>query len=253
MAKKLGLAVLIGGAFSVVGQLIMYALSALGVGVELLSPLTMVCMALLGLLCTVIKIADPLDKLSPMGVAVPISGMAIAIGMATEGAARGAGNNFGAGAKVGGMLPLKVLGTGSLVSLALSAIACFGGLHLGLFQAGEAMSAGILQVIAAFLCGGILAALFQLAMELTKAKPPVLLIVGIIIGALFCVFGIDQLPIFDNAGYGVSILSAGQAVYSTSQLLFMGITPIAFCTVLCVYLFIAVCGITTGFIRFKRK
>ena len=78
---------------------------------------------------------------------------------------------------------------------------------------------------------------------------PVLLIAFIVIGALMAAFNLDGAPLLNNGGFIVSLLAAGQAAYETFQVLLMGITPVPFITVLCVYLSVTILGIAAGLAR----
>ena len=62
-------------------------------------------------------------------------------------------------------------------------------------------------------------------------------------------FNLDAAPIMNNGGFIVSLFAAGQAAYETFQVLLMGITPIPFITVLCVYLSVTVLGIVAGLVK----
>lgn len=244
--KKLLYAFLIGGAFSVIGQLFIFGWTAvLGAGNALINPLTMVTMGVLGLILFVTGTAPKLENLTTMGVTIPISGMVIAIGGVTMGAKMETGSPSAA-AKAGAGLPLRVLGTGALISVILSAILWFA-THGSLELAFEASTFGpLVDIFLAFVVGGAIALVAEAILLATKAPIPVLLIAFIVIGALMAAFNLDGAPFMNNGGFIVSLFAAGQAAYETFQVLLMGITPIPFITVLCVYLSVTVLGIVAG-------
>ena len=247
--KNLLHAFLFGGLFSVAGQLFIFAWSAvLGQGDALVNPLTMVTMGVLGLILFVTGISPKLEKYTTMGVTIPISGMVIAIGGVTLGTKLETGS-AGAAAKAGAGLPLRVLGTGALVSVILSAVLWFA-THGSLEMTFEAAAFGPLaDVLLAFVVGGVIALVAEAILLATKAPVPVLLIAFIIVGALMAAFNLDGAPIMNNGGFIVSLFAAGQAAYETFAVLLMGITPIPFVTVLCVYLSVTVLGIVAGLVR----
>ena len=107
----------------------------------------------------------------------------------------------------------------------------------------------LLDVVLSFVVGGAIAAIAEAVMLATKAPIPVLLIVFIVVGAIMAAFNLDALPFMNNGGFIVSLFAAGQAAYETFQVLLMGITPIPFITVLCVYLSVTVLGILAGLLR----
>ena len=84
--KQISNAFIIGGLFGVVGQLFIFGWTALlGQGNQLVNPLTMVTMGVLGLILFLTGIAPKLEERTTMGVTIPISGMVIAIGGVTFG------------------------------------------------------------------------------------------------------------------------------------------------------------------------
>ena len=247
--RKLGWAFLLGGLFGLIGQLFIFGWSAiLGQGNQLINPLTMVTMGVLGLVLFVTGAAPKLEEKTTMGVTIPISGMVIAIGGVTAGVQAQTGSS-GAGAKAGAGLPLRVLGTGALVSVVLSAILWFA-THGSLEIASDGSSMGpALDIVLSFIVGGIIAMLAEAILLATKAPVPVLLIIFIVVGALMAAFNLDGLPFMNNGGFIVSLFAAGQAAYETFQVLLMGITPVPFITVLCVYLSVTILGIVAGLLK----
>ena len=154
-----------------------------------------------------------------------------------------------AAAKAGAGLPLRVLGTGALISVVLSAILWFA-THGSLEMAFEAATFGpIADTVLAFAVGGAIALLAEAVLLATKAPIPILLIIFIVVGAVMAAFNLDAAPIMCNGGFIVSLRAAGQAAYETFQVLLMGITPIPFVTVLCVYLSVTVLGIVAGLVK----
>lgn len=247
--KQISNAFIIGGLFGVVGQLFIFGWTALlGQGNQLVNPLTMVTMGVLGLILFLTGIAPKLEERTTMGVTIPISGMVIAIGGVTFGVKMESGS-AGTGAKAGAGLPLRVLGTGALISVILSTVLWFA-THGALEIPSDGSSMGpLLDVVLSFVVGGAIAAIAESIMLATKAPIPVLLIIFIVVGAVMAALNLDALPFMNNGGFIVSLFAAGQAAYETFQVLLMGITPIPFITVLCVYLSVTVLGILAGLIR----
>lgn len=245
-AKKLGNAFVIGGLFGVVGQLFIFGWSAvLGTEKALVNPLTMVTMGVLGLVLFLTGIAPKLEERTTMGVTIPISGMVIAIGGVTLGTKMET-RSAGAAAKAGAGLPLRVLGAGALVSVVLSALIFFT-LQDSLEIPSDGSTMGpLLDTVLSFIVGGIIAAIAEAVLLATKAPIPVLLIIFIIVGAIMAAFNLDGLPFMNNGGFIVSLFAAGQAAYETFHVLLMGISPMPFVTVLCVYLSVTVLGIIAG-------
>lgn len=113
-----------------------------------------------------------------------------------------------------------------------------------------------MNFVTAFVLGGALCAFFQLLMMLTKARPPELLIFGLLLGAIITVFGLsDILLAWGGAGFSIMVIGAAQAIFGSFQALFLGkFAPII--TVLCIFAALTVLGILAGTIRTsieKRK
>lgn len=247
--KKLAYAFVIGGVFGMIGQLLIFLWTViLGEGGTLVNPLTMASMGVIGLVLFVSGFSAKLEKLTTMGVTIPISGMVIAIGGATYGTKRATGSPA-AGAKAGAGLPLRVLGIGAGLSVVLCAALFFathGALELTFEQA--SFGAGV-EIALAFVVGGLLSLIAEAILLATKAPIPVLLVIFVIVGAMLAAFNLDGLPFLANGGFIVSLFAAGQAAYETFEVLLMGITPMPFCIVLCVYLCVTVLGIVAGLLK----
>ena len=232
--KNLGFAFLVGGAFGVIGQLFIFIWNAvLGQGNALVNPITMVTMGALGLVMFLTGVSAKLEQL--------IGGVTAGVKAKTGSAA--------AGAKAGAGLPLRVLGVGAAMSVALSCLFFFA-THGSLELAFEAPAWGALADVAlSFLVGGALAAIAEAILLATKAPIPVLLVAFIVVGALMAAFNLDGAPVFANGGYIVSLFAAGQAAYETFEVLLLGITPVPFVTVLCVYLSVTALGLVAGLLK----
>lgn len=107
----------------------------------------------------------------------------------------------------------------------------------------------VLGFVFAFLVCGVLSALFQAFMMLTKLKPPRVLVIGFVLGALFVPLGLmSQLEALGGAGMSITVMGAGGATCATMLDLLAGnATP--FVTVMLVFVSLAVIGIIAGIIR----
>lgn len=106
-----------------------------------------------------------------------------------------------------------------------------------------------LSFVLAFLVCGLLSALFQAFMMLTKLKPPRVLVIGFALGALFVPLGLmGQLEVLGEAGMSITVMGAGGAACGTLlEMLAGNATP--FITVMLVFVSLAVIGIIAGIIR----
>lgn len=70
----------------------------------------------------------------------------------------------------------------------------------------------------AFIVGGLLCALFEIVSQATKVAPPVLLTIGVALGALLGALGVaDALTGIAGAGYGVMVIGFGTAVFGAAS------------------------------------
>jgi len=98
----------------------------------------------------------------------------------------------------------------------------------------------------AFMLGGFLCVLCQLALMFTKLDPPSILIVGFTIGAILTPLGIaDRLAGWGGAGWSVMVAGAGQAVTGATMAA-LGGNPMAAAAVLAVFAALLLLGVLGG-------
>ena len=84
-----------------------------------------------------------------------------------------------------------------------------------------------MKLILAFVVGGAVCALFELIAQLTHAKPPVLLTLGVIGGGVLGATGvINACLAAGDAGFGIMVVGFGNGVYQAAVQLFNG-SPLA--------------------------
>ena len=98
----------------------------------------------------------------------------------------------------------------------------------------------------AFLVGGILCALFQVALMVTKLDVPKLLIIGLALGGIGTAVGFcDWLAGVGGAGFSVMVVGAAQAIFNALMALFGGVwLPI--CVVIAICAALTVFGLAAG-------
>ncbi len=103
-----------------------------------------------------------------------------------------------------------------------------------------------MMFLQAFLVGGILCALFQIALMTTKLGVPKLLICGLALGGIGTAFGFcDWLAGVGGAGFTVMVVGAAQAIFNSLMALFGGIwLPI--CIVIAIFAVLTVFGLAAG-------
>lgn len=74
------------------------------------------------------------------------------------------------------------------------------------------------SIVSAFVLGGCLCALFQVIGDVTKAAPPLILLIGVAVGAFLAALGVTgALGAFSPAGIGVMVIGFGEVVFSAVQ------------------------------------
>ncbi|MEG1561489.1 MAG: SpoVA/SpoVAEb family sporulation membrane protein [Raoultibacter sp.] len=106
-----------------------------------------------------------------------------------------------------------------------------------------------MEFIGAFLVGGIICAIFQALMMVTKLDPPKLLIMGFSLGALLTVFGVTPVLMqWGGAGLMIMVIDAGEAVVGATMAACSGnfVVPII---VLGIFAAVTLLGVIAGCIR----
>ncbi len=103
-----------------------------------------------------------------------------------------------------------------------------------------------MMYLMAFLVGGVLCALFQIALMTTKLGVPKLLIIGLALGGLGTAVGFcDWLAGIGGAGFSVMVVGAAQAIFNSLMALFGGVwLPI--CIVIAIFAALTVFGLAAG-------
>ncbi|MCI9129871.1 MAG: SpoVA/SpoVAEb family sporulation membrane protein [Eggerthellaceae bacterium] len=105
-----------------------------------------------------------------------------------------------------------------------------------------------MMYLQAFLVGGLLCAIFQIALMYTKLGVPKLLIIGLALGGLATAFGLcDYLAEYGGAGFTVMVVGAAQAIFNSLMALFAG-TPLPICIVIAIFAVLTLFGLFAGII-----
>lgn len=103
-----------------------------------------------------------------------------------------------------------------------------------------------MEFLLAFLIGGAICLVFQIAMMITKLHPPEMLIVGFSLGAVLLPTGVATwLETVGGAGMGVMVLDAGVASFGGVMNALMGDFT-ALITVLAIFVIVAALGCIAG-------
>lgn len=103
-----------------------------------------------------------------------------------------------------------------------------------------------MMFLQAFLIGGLLCAVFQVALMFTKLGVPKLLIIGLALGGLCTPLGLcDVLANAGGAGFSVMVVGAAQAIFNSITALFHGVwLPVV--VVVAIFAALTVFGLLAG-------
>ncbi len=106
-----------------------------------------------------------------------------------------------------------------------------------------------MEFVTAFILGGLICLAFQIFSDFTKIPVPFVLIGGIALGAILAPFGIaDALLKFGGAGFSITVVGAGQAIFGTTQALLAGV-PAPFLAILVLFAVLVAIGIAAYLVR----
>ncbi len=104
-----------------------------------------------------------------------------------------------------------------------------------------------MMFLQAFLVGGLLCAVFQVALMYTDLGVPKLLIIGLAVGGICTAFGLcDIVAAFGGAGFSVMVVGAAQAIFNSIIALFGGVW-IPICVVISIFAVLTLFGLFAGF------
>lgn len=105
----------------------------------------------------------------------------------------------------------------------------------------------LMVFVMAFVVGGILAAIFQVAAQASKAAPPVLLTVGFALGGCLLPFGgISWLEGVGGGGMTAMVIDAGGALSGSLLTLMTSGNAVSLVMVLCIFVALVLIGALTG-------
>jgi|GEM_PF-806527 len=246
-SKVWPLCFLVGGIYAVIGQII-YTFVAPLVGESMAIIATLPMLGIVAIIMYVPGWHHRLAKVSGFGSILPLNGFACGVADAYQGGYRQGGSAAGFKAVV--KMFVGVVVVGSLIDMALGVLGAL--VTLPKVPVPAAVT-GPLVFVTAFIVGGAICLLFQIANDLTSIPMPALLIGGLALGGVLGLFGVsDALAAFGSCGYNIMVIGGGTAVYSTTMLALAGI-PIMLIIVWLIFVALSALGIVCAVLNFKVK
>lgn len=245
--KTWGLCFLVGGLYGVLGQVI-YNIVLPVVGAANTSAVTLLLLGVVAIVMYIPGIHQKIAAVSGFGSILPFNGFACGVADAYEAGASAGG--AGAGVKAVVKMFVGVVIVGGVIAMAAGILGTF--VQLPSIPVPEATS-GMMLYVMAFIVGGCICLLFQIAMEFTHVSVPNLLIIGLALGGWLSLFGITQwLSAVGGCGFIIMVIGAGQALYATTMAALGGIVA-PLLTIWGVFIALAIVGIVCGAGNLKVK
>lgn len=250
MGKAVAKAFISGGVMGIITQVLLMAWTAvLGAGSTFVGPATLVTLGVLTLVTYPSGLYKKVEDWGGWGIMLTFSGLAAAVAACfqgvrahTESAAKAVGEGF--------KLVFGIVGIGAIAFIILDAIVAIGHIDFGAATAIAAATPTLslpMAFVMAFVVGGVLAAIFQIAAMASKATPPTLLKVGFAVGGCLVPFGaLSWLEAVGGGGATAMVVDAGGALSGTLMALFTTGAVMPLVIVLCIFVLLVLIGCLTG-------
>ncbi len=219
MGKTIAKAFAAGGAMGIITQaLLLLWVTVLGAESEFAGPATLVSLGILTLITYPSGLFTKIQDWGGWGIMLTFSGLAGAVAGCFQGVRAHTGST-GKAVLEGFKLVFGIVLVSAIAFVVLDVVVVFLHVDFGTAAAIAAVTPSFSLPMAfamAFVVGGILAAIFQIAAIATKAKPPTLLKIGFAIGGCSVPFGaMSWLEAVGGGGAMAMVVDAGGALSGT--------------------------------------
>lgn len=250
-AQRLGGAFVVGGLIAVVTQVIMLAMSSVLPVKDLVPPVSLVILGLIGMLLVLNGTYAKLNEIGGFGAGIMFCGLVDAVAGVYMGAAMEE-NDPSAGVKGAIKFAVAILGTLVVVGAVLGVV--------------FAKSAGVLASMApvtaepgpivflyAFLMGGLISIIGQAMIEFTPLPLPAIILLCGAAGMVMALVGvISKLEVLTGAGLCATVVDAGGGAVLGGATIVLAGTPLRLAILVAVMVLVVIIGIVTGNILYKR-
>lgn len=250
MGKAIAKAFIAGGIMGVITQILLVAwTAALGADSTFVGPATLVSLGVLTLVTYPSGLFSKAQDWGGWGIMLTFSGLAGAVAGCFQGVRAHTGSTAKAVAEAF-KLVFGIVLIGAIAFIILDVIVVFGHIDFGTGAAIAAATPALslpMAFLMAFVVGGVLAAVFQVAAMATKATPPTLLKVGFAIGGCCVPFGaLGWLEAVGGGGATAMVVDAGGALSGTLMALLTTGAVMPLVIVLCIFVLLVLIGCLTG-------
>lgn len=251
-SKLLG-AFVVGGLIAVVAQAIMLVMSNVAPAPDLVAPLSLVVLGLLGMVLVLCGAYKKIAEIGGFGAGIMFCGLVDAVAGVFVGASMEAGGDSSAGLKASIKFAVSILGSLVLVGTILGAL-CAGLPGVQSVMAGAtATNPGPIIFLYAFLMGGAISIEGQALLTFAKLPDPVVILGNAALGMALALFGVSaNLEVLTGAGLCATVVDAAAGAVLGGALIRVAGVPMVTVVLVAVMAIVVVMGIICGSIMLKR-
>ena len=252
-ASKLIGAFVVGGLIAVVAQGIMTVMAGIAPVPDLVAPLTLVVLGLIGMVLVLCGAYTKITEIGGFGAGIMFCGLVDAVAGIFMGAAMEAGGDKSAGMKAALKFAVAILGSLVLVGTVLG-IVLAGTPGVQKIMAGAtAARPGAMVFLLAFLMGGAISIEGQALLTFAKLPDPVVVLINAALGMLLAIFGVSaNLEVLTGAGLCATVVDAGAGAVLGGAMIKTAGVPMVTIILVAVMALVVCMGIVCGNILVSR-
>lgn len=252
-ASKLIGAFVVGGLIAVVAQGIMTVMAGIAPVPDLVAPLTLVVLGLIGMVLVLCGAYTKITEIGGFGAGIMFCGLVDAVAGIFMGAAMEAGGDKSAGLKAAIKFAIAILGSLVLVGTVLG-IVLAGTPGVQKIMAGAtAAHPGAMVFLLAFLMGGAISIEGQALLTFAKLPDPVVVLINAALGMLLAIFGVSaNLEVLTGAGLCATVVDAGAGAVLGGAMIKTAGVPMVTVILVAVMVLVVCMGIVCGNILVSR-
>lgn len=253
VVQALGGAFLVGGLIAVVAQCIMTVLAGIVPVPNLVAPLSLVVLGLIGVALVLCGAYRKITEIGGFGAGIMFCGLVDAVAGVFMGAAMEAGGDRSAGTKAAVKFAVAILGSIVLVGTILGVV-CAGTPGVQKVMAGATVAhPGPIVFLYAFLMGGAISIEGQALLTLAKLPDPVVILGNAVLGMLLTIFGVAaNLEVLTGAGLCATVVDAGAGAVLGGAMIKVAGVPMVTVILVAVMAIVVCMGIVCGNVLLSR-
>lgn len=250
---SLGGAFVVGGLIAVFTQVIMLALSNVLPVADLVPPVSLIILGLVGVVLVLCGAYAKLNEIGGFGAGIMFCGLVDAVAGVFMGGAMEDGGNPASGTKAAIKFAVAILGTivvvGAILGLVLSHSA-------GVLKSMEPVAGnpGPMVFLYAFLMGGLISIVGQALLQFTPLPLPAVILLHAAAGMVMALTGVaTQLEVLTGAGLCATVVDAGAGAVLGGATISLAGTPMRLVILVVVMALVVIMGIICGNVLLKRE